>query len=201
MMRTTCGMSLMTIEWLRSLNPVSRMLRLTCSSISTLSFCIYDQNVVMTCRNHPKNMHMIAESLCTNLRNIQNYLVSIFATRKLPLLRVKASFLVAERVTRMHWKSAEEYQCYAIWWSPASCSSTSPASGWTNSRPSQSQGPFQIGTSCVHMEVRDCTIIIFNGLWSPWTTKILCCAVSYRCLLLLLCRYWALKNVNRTMNF
>lgn len=53
----------------------------------------------------------------------------------------------------MHWKNAEEYQCYATWWSLASCSSTSPASGWTNSRPLQSLGPFQIGTSCAHMEV------------------------------------------------
>lgn len=87
---------------------------------------------------------------------------------------LKGSFLVTERVTRMHWKNAEGYQCYATWWNLASCSSTSPASGWTNSRPLQSQGPFRIGTSCVHMEVCDATIIRYKWLGGPWTTKLYC---------------------------
>lgn len=41
-----------------------------------------------------KNVRMIAESLCTNLRNIQNYLVSICTTRKQPLLCLKQAFLM-----------------------------------------------------------------------------------------------------------
>ena len=107
---------------------------------------------------------------------------------------LKGSFLLAERVTRMHWKIAEGYQCCATWWSLAFCSSTFPASGWTNSRPLQSQGPFQIGISCVHMEVCECTIIIFKCLRGPWTTKVLFCTISFAWFLFLLGGYWVLKN-------
>lgn len=164
-MRTTCGMSLMTIEWLRSLSPVSRMLRHMCSSISMLICCIYAQNV-MKCVNHQKmgkdNMIMYNsfrysdEPPCFHIHDTQ-------ATGTFNFCSIR-SLLVAERVTKRHWKNAGGYQFYTTWWSPASCSSTFPASGWTNSRPLQSQGLFQIRTSFVHMEVCVCAIIIIKWL-------------------------------------
>lgn len=54
----------------------------------------------------------------------------------------------------MHWRNVGGCRVYSTWWSPASCSSTSLANGWTSSRPLQNRGPFPTATFCVFMEVR-----------------------------------------------
>lgn len=115
------------------------------------------------------------EPPCFHIHNTQ-------ATFNFCLIR---SLLVAEKVTKRHWKNAGGYQFYTTWWSPASCSSTFPASGWTNSRPLQSQGLFQIWTSCVHMEVCVCAVIIIKWLRCPWTATLLGSTVSCHWFLLL----------------
>lgn len=50
----------------------------------------------------------------------------------------------------------------STWWSQASCSSTSPASGWTSSKLSLSQDPFPTMTSCVPTEVTTLLIKPFS---------------------------------------
>lgn len=60
----------------------------------------------------------------------------------------------------MHSKNAGGCLVYSTWWSPAFCSSTSPASGLTSSRPLLSRGPFPMTTSCVCMEVRVTVVVV-----------------------------------------
>lgn len=61
---------------------------------------------------------------------------------------------VTGRVTRSLRRRGGRWPVCSTWWSQASCSSTSPASGWTNSKPLLSQDPSQTMTSCVPTEVR-----------------------------------------------
>lgn len=69
----------------------------------------------------------------------------------------------------MHWKNVGGCRVYSTWWSPASCSSTSPASGWTSSRPLLNQGPFPTVTFCVCMEVR---VTVYSSYWNHSEVKV-----------------------------
>lgn len=77
---------------------------------------------------------------------------------------IRGVFPVTERATRTRWRNVGECRACSAWWSPACCSSTSPASGSTSSRPSPSRGPFPTATFYVHMEVRT---TVFTRLAGP----------------------------------
>lgn len=66
----------------------------------------------------------------------------------------------------MQWRSVGGCRVCSAWWSPACCSSTSPASGLTSSRPLPSQGPFPMTTSCARMEVHNDHNLFFSSLLS-----------------------------------
>lgn len=147
-MPTICGMNSTTKVWPRSLSPVSRMLKLMCSSISKPShYTLY----IYICTAINKNSLIInilryselsGRFLLQSSDNWVSILISVWSAP------------VTERAMRTHWKNVGGYQVYSTWWSPASCSSTSPASGLTSSKPLLSRGLFPTTTSCVRMEVR-----------------------------------------------
>lgn len=134
MMSTICGMNSTTKAWPRCLNPASRMLKPMCSSISKP--VVYWQTRILSSLEYFMQFNILTF----------DYLVAMLMN----VLCVP----VTERAMRMHWKNVGGCRAYSTWWSPASCSSTSPGSGLTSSRPLLSLGPSLMTTSCVYMEVR-----------------------------------------------
>lgn len=67
----------------------------------------------------------------------------------------------------MLWKNGGGCRVCSAWWSPVSCSSTSPVSGLTSSRPLLNRDPSPTMTSCVHMGVRMTQSFPFLFLFFP----------------------------------